>query len=130
MRYRPGIWLNPLYFGTKKQGKGRNAAGREQSDYFATPEPVGMKMVQLADIRANDKVLEPSAGHGAIARFFPEYSDNRAIELTDELASRLALRFDGDKVIGRFEDHNIINKYDAIVMNPPFGQGVSWQQSM
>jgi hypothetical protein len=119
----PWDMAKALYFATKRQGKGRSAAGREQSDFFATPEPVGLKMVQLADIRANDSVLEPSAGHGAIARWFPENTRNRAIEMTDELSSQLALRFSGDKIIGRFEDHNIVNKYDAIVMNPPFGTG-------
>lgn len=112
-----------FYFATKKQGKGRSARGRENSEFFATPEPVGLKMVEMADIRSEEKVLEPSAGHGAIARWMPENTTNRAIELEGELSSKLALRFDGDVVTGSFEDHNIVNKYDAIVMNPPFGQG-------
>lgn len=111
-----------LYFGTKKYGKGRSA-DREGVDYFATPEPVGMKMVQLADIRPGEKVLEPSAGHGAIARWFPENTESRAIEPSEGLSSRMALHFVGDIVSSRFEDHNTINKYDAIVMNPPYGVG-------
>ncbi|MCV6589455.1 MAG: methyltransferase [Marinobacterium sp.] len=119
----PWDMAKSFYFGTKKQGSGRRARGREQSDYFATPEPVGMKMVQLADIRGGESALEPSAGHGAIARWLPEHTTNRAIELTSELSSKLALHFDGDVVTGSFEDHNIVNKYDAIVMNPPFGRG-------
>ena len=39
------------------------------------------------------------------------------------LRSRLAMVFDGNIVGSDFEDHNIVNKYDAIVMNPPFGVG-------
>ncbi|MBT7915082.1 DEAD/DEAH box helicase family protein, partial [Candidatus Bathyarchaeota archaeon] len=111
------------YYGSKKQGSGRGARGREHSEFFATPEPLGMKMVQWADIRPGEDVLEPSAGHGAIARWFPENSQSRAIEYTHELSSKLALHFDGDLLTGDFMEHHVVNKYDAIVMNPPFGRG-------
>lgn len=121
----PWDMAKSYYFGTKKQGAGRAARGREGNDYFATPEPVGLKMVEWADIRGGDSVLEPSAGHGAIARWFPDNSTVRVIEDSAELASRVALHVDGDVVHGRFEDHNIVNKYDAIVMNPPYGLGGS-----
>lgn len=121
----PWDMAKSYYFGTKKQGAGRAARGREGTDYFATPEPVGLKMVEWADIRGGESVLEPSAGHGAIARWFPDSSTVRVIEDSAELASRVALHVDGDVVHGRFEDHNIVNKYDAIVMNPPYGLGGS-----
>src|SRR5690606_2304346 len=94
-----------LYFGTKKQGSGRAAKGREGTDYFATPEPIGLKMVEFADIRPGDSVLEPSAGHGAIARWFPEVAKKRAIEPSADLASKLALHLDGDIVEDVFEKH-------------------------
>lgn len=119
----PWDMAKAFYFGTRKQGQGRSARGREHSEFFATPEPLGLKMVHWADIRGGERVLEPSAGHGAIARWFPENTTNRAIELTRDLASRLALNFDGDLLTGDFMDHNVVNKYDAIVMNPPFGSG-------
>ena len=119
----PWDMAKSMYFANQKLGKGRGSKGRAQEDYFATPEPVGLKMVQLADIRGGDAVLEPSAGHGAIARWFPENSTSRAIELTNELSSKLALHFGGDLITGRFEDHHVVNKYNAIVMNPPFGHG-------
>ncbi len=111
------------YFGTKKYGSGRSARGREHSEFFATPDPVGLKMVQLADIRGNEDALEPSAGVGAIARWFPENTNRTAIEITSNLASKLALSFDGKLIQGSFLDHNIVNKYDAIVTNPPYGAG-------
>ena len=111
------------YFGTKKQGKGRSAKGRENSEYFATPEPIGLKMVEWADLKPGDRALEPSAGHGAIARWLSEATENRAIEYESELSSKLALRFSGDVQTGDFMQHHAVNKYNAIIMNPPFGAG-------
>jgi len=108
-----------FYYGTQK--KNSKTKAQEGADYFATPEPVGLKMVELADIRPGEKVLEPSAGHGAIARWFPEGADKTAIEPSSFLRPRLAMVFDGAINSGDFEDLNTINKYDAIVMNPPFG---------
>lgn len=108
-----------FYYGTAK--KTSKTKAQEGADYFATPEPVGLKMVELADIRAGERVLEPSAGHGAIARWFPEGSDKTAIEPSHNLRPRLAMVFEGKINGGNFEDLNIVNKYDAIIMNPPFG---------
>jgi hypothetical protein len=112
-----------FYWGTEK--KNARSKAREGTDYFATPEPVGLKMAEWAGIRPGDKALEPSAGHGAIARWFPTTAETTAIEPSNELASRLAMVFDGTIKQERFEDLNIVNKYDAIVMNPPFGHGGS-----
>lgn len=108
-----------FYFAQQKKTSRNKAA--EGIDYFPTPEPLALKMVEWADVLPGEAVLEPSAGHGAIARFFPDTAKRRAIEPSLELTSRLGLIFDGDIVQSRFEDHNIVNKYDAIVMNPPFG---------
>ena len=111
------------FYWAQQKKRGRRDQ-REGIDYFATPEPVGLKMVEFADIKPGEKVLEPSAGHGAIARFFPESAQRTLIEPSSELASRAALASAGAKVLDhRFEDLHINNKYDAIVMNPPYGQG-------
>lgn len=110
-----------LYFAQQKKTSRTKAA--EGVDYYATPEPLGLKMVEWAGIMTGDSVLEPSAGHGAIARWFPEKSDRTVIEPSLELASRLTLATDAKLINERFEGHDTINKYDAIVMNPPFGVG-------
>lgn len=110
------------YFGTEKNSKRRDQ--REGADYFATPEPLGLKMVEWANIKAGEKVLEPSAGHGAIGRFFPDNTDNLFVEPSSQLGSKLALRINGNIRQMRFEDLDTGgNKFDAIVMNPPFGVG-------
>lgn len=110
------------YFAQQKNTKRRDQ--REGVDYFATPEPVGFKMVEWANIRDGDKALEPSAGHGAIARFFPAQTDVTMVEPSYDLSQRAALAQGGARIInGRFEDLSRTNKYDAIVMNPPYGSG-------
>ncbi|WP_288365652.1 DEAD/DEAH box helicase family protein [uncultured Marinobacter sp.] len=116
------------YFGTAKNTKKRDQ--REGRDYFATPEPLGQKMVEWADVAANERILEPSAGHGAILRWMHEDRDVHYVEPSTDLASKAALRAPHAKYHdGNFEDLALQNKYDAVVMNPPYGQGGStaWQ---
>lgn len=110
-----------MYFAQQK--KNSRTKSQEGTDYFATPEPLGLKMVEWANIKPGDKILEPSAGHGAIARWFPETNDRTVIEPSNELGSRLKMVTTADLKREWFEDHHIVNKYDAIIMNPPFGSG-------
>lgn len=101
-----------------------NKNNREGVDYFPTPEPLGFKMVEWANIGEGDSVLEPSAGHGAIARYVPQSNELVAIEPSMSLFAKLQMKAGG---LGRkfqnetFEAYHISNKHDTIVMNPPFG---------
>lgn len=111
-----------LYFANQKKNAGNKAA--EGKDYFATPEPVGFKMVEWAGLNDGDKVLEPSAGHGSISRFFSPNTENVIVEPSGKLAALAQMNTDGAKVINsNFEDYNVVNKFNAVVMNPPFGVG-------
>jgi hypothetical protein len=114
-----------FYYGQLKRNSSSKA--QEGKDYFATPEPVGLKMVEWADIRPGESVLEPSAGHGAIARWFPIQSAKTIVEPETPLIGRARLAVDGPAkfVQSKFEDLHLVNKYDTIVMNPPFGKGGS-----
>lgn len=112
------------YYATQKRTSANRS--REGTDYYATPEPLGFKMVEWADGREGDNYLEPSAGHGAIARYVPVSGQLTAIEPSTELYSKLNLLAGGGtrKVLqGTFEEHSLVNKYDVILMNPPFGVG-------
>ncbi len=110
------------YFGRQKM-KGKRDQ-RKGFDFFPTPEPLGYKMAEWAQIRPYDKVLEPSAGDGAISRYFPEHADRTILEPEADLLTKAELRTSGARARGeRFEDLPIVNKYDAVVMNPPFGRG-------
>ncbi len=107
------------YFSTIK--KSSKTKSKEGNDYFATPEPLGYKMIQWLNYKPGDRLLEPSSGHGAIARFFPSNTTNTFIEPSFELSSKLNLNTKGKVMIQNFEELNIYNKYEGIVMNPPFG---------
>lgn len=102
----------------KKTSKTKSIEGK---DYYATPEPLGYKMIEWAYLRYGDRAMEPSAGHGAIARFFPETTENRFIEPSSQLLPKLKMNSKGEVIISRFEDYNVRNKFDVVVMNPPFG---------
>lgn len=110
------------YYGNQKV-KGRRD-NREGMDYFATPEPVGFKMVEWAMPQEGESALEPSAGHGAIARYVSRDVSLTAIEPSNRLFGKLQLKAGG---MGRkfvndlFENYAFQNKHDVIVMNPPFG---------
>lgn len=102
-----------------------NKNNREGIDYFPTPEPLGYKMVEWAGLSEGDSVLEPSAGHGAIARYVPKTNEMVSIEPSQSLFTKLQLKAGG---LGRkflnntFENYALNNKHDVIVMNPPFGK--------
>ncbi|MDM1021577.1 DEAD/DEAH box helicase family protein [Acinetobacter sp. VNK23] len=99
---------------------------REGKEWYATPEPLGYKMLEWAGVHTGDDVLEPSAGDGAIGRFAPNDVNLTMIEPTESLASRAKMANTGANVIiGGFEVHGTNNKYHAIVMNPPFGHAGS-----
>ncbi len=101
-----------------------NSRNREGVDYFPTPEPLGYKMMEWANMGEGDTMLEPSAGHGAIARYAPKGNQMVAIEPSQSLFTKLQLKAGG---LGRkfqntiFENYDIGNKHDVVVMNPPFG---------
>jgi len=113
-----------FYWATQK--KNSRTKAQEGVDYFATPEPVGFKMVGWLGLRGGEDALEPSAGHGAIARWLPDTASRTVIEPSPALRSRLAMVMNpaDDRIIdGTFEDLAAANKFDGIVMNPPFGVG-------
>lgn len=101
-----------------------NRKNREGVDYFPTPEPLGYKMMEWARAGEGDTILEPSAGHGAIARYAPKENQLTGIEPSQSLFAKLQLKEGG---LGRkfmntvFENYDISNKHDVVVMNPPFG---------
>lgn len=110
------------YFGRVKTSGKRDQ--RDGIDFYPTPEPLAFKMIEWAGIRPYERVLEPSAGDGSIARYFPDHADRTIVEPSAELLSKAELRAPGSRAVAStFEKYHIVNKHHVIVMNPPFGQG-------
>lgn len=97
---------------------------------FPTPVELAARMVELADIDPGARVLEPSAGTGAIlgamgGRMFghnPERGEVVAVELNTQLAERLRHAFPLTDVRARdfLTCNGDLGTFDRIVMNPPF----------
>lgn len=87
--------------------------------YFPTPKKIVQRMIDIADIKEGEKVLEPSAGMGHIADAIGAGKVDVA-EWNGGLNE--VLRYKGHNVIGD-DALNIIGKYDKIIMNPPFEKG-------
>lgn len=102
-------------------GRQKNKGQWKTMDYFATPEPLGYKIIEWLDMAPGEKFLEPSAGHGAISRFTNKRTDNHFVEPVLELASKLAIFSSGKIHQHTFEDFSIMNKFNYIAMNPPYG---------
>ena len=99
--------------------------GRKFAGYFPTPPPVQRRVMQLADVRPGQRVLEPSAGTGHLADAVRAAGGNvTALEMQPALRKILELK--GHTVAGNDAlAHD--GTYDRIVMNPPFEQGADMQ---
>lgn len=116
----PWEMAKTLYYGRQKRNSKTKA--REGVDYYATPEPVGLKIAEWLYAKDNHRLLEPSAGHGAIGRYFPENTVNKFIEPSDNLRGDLSINVTGEVMGITFESLHVgANKFEGIAMNPPFG---------
>lgn len=94
----------------------------QKGDINFTSKNIVEQLINYADIKENDKVLEPSAGIGNIADVLKQYSDN--IDVCEYMNSyRELLKLKGHNVINsNFLECNNHNTYDKVVMNPPFSK--------
>lgn len=93
---------------------------KKEFQYFPTPRAIAQNMIDMADIKLNDRLLEPSAGQGAIADLFPKGNPYVLIELNDKNGK--ILKDKGyDVYITDFLESNYIG-VDKVIMNPPFSK--------
>jgi len=94
-------------------------------EFFETPPEVANLLVSHLSPRDKDLVLEPSAGHGAIADVVRATCEDCKLSLIEiEPSNRQVLKEKGYKLIGK--DFLKYKKkkplFDRIVMNPPFSK--------
>jgi len=101
---------------------------KDDFEFFPTPLGVVRHVIQLADIRDGMRVLEPSAGQGAIAKAAHDAAADVMIDMYELMPANndalhsLNLRLSG---IGKPVDFLTVEPepvYDRVVMNPPFGR--------
>ena len=94
---------------------------KKKYQIFETPTELADKLIQMAEIKEGDIILEPSAGRGRIANRIERLID---IELDCIELNPDNLRFltdNGFRVIWNdFMDFEAPRDYDVIVANPPF----------
>lgn len=94
--------------------------GKTIPGFFPTPRSIISRMLELAEISPEHRVLEPSAGKGDILDLVKDHHPDvelTAIELNSTLHEVLSLK--GHEVIhGDFLEHR--GEYDRVIMNPPF----------
>lgn len=113
--------------------KERALAGCDIPGFFPTPKTLIARMLDLAEIKPDMHVLEPSAGKGDIADELVE-----AGAIVDCVESYYSLReiltLKGFTLIGSdFMDPALDERfgtYDVIAANPPFEDGQDWRHTM
>lgn len=99
----------------------RNTLPSRDLQFYPTPDRLAEKIVSDLYLPEGSKVLEPSAGDGAlVAPLLRQGHAVTAIEIDPVRAGRLEL-LSGCKVIrGNFMQVQANPNFDAVVMNPPF----------
>jgi hypothetical protein len=92
---------------------------------FPTPAELAARAVRLAEIEDGHRVLEPSAGTGALLRAIPAGAACVAVEINPGLADRLRrAEYAATVHCGDFLDFDPpAEPFDRVVMNPPFANG-------
>lgn len=91
--------------------------------FFPTPPQLVARLVELADVRPGMRVLEPSAGHGAIADVLYDRTGERPTVVELVPACRAILEAKGYAVAhDDFLTFWPAERFDRIVANPPFGK--------
>lgn len=92
-------------------------------DLFPTPPELAAEMVRRARIGQGDRVLEPSAGTGRLAKAAKDAGGwVTCVEFNNSLVGRL-LDMGFEVICKDFMEYKQPARVDAVVMNPPFSNG-------
>lgn len=89
--------------------------------YYPTPAKLARELVEMAEIDAAHRCLEPSAGQGALADYLPA-EQTLCVEISP-LNCKVLESKGYDTICDDFLDFDDGRRFDRIVMNPPFSQG-------
>lgn len=98
---------------------------KKEYQFFPTPRSIAEKMCDMADIKSDSFVLEPSCGKGNLADVIWERSPGQllGVELNGEMGKHLNGKTYNTYLGVNFLDFNEKGGYwDRIIMNPPFSK--------
>lgn len=91
--------------------------------FFPTPKNIVLQLLELADLKPNMLVLEPSAGNGAIAKEIATTNKVDCIEILEDNISKLNTENIYNSVLQKdFLTCEPNPVYDRVIMNPPFSK--------
>ncbi len=90
--------------------------------FYETPPDLARRMVAIAQVRAGDRVLEPSAGRGAILKALPPAVHRTAVELNAEM-SELYAHAHAVHFKNFLQCNGELGLFDRVTANPPFRNG-------
>lgn len=108
----------------KRDARLRDIMANPPDGFFPTPKPLAARMVEMANIRNGDEILEPSAGIGHICGAISEHAhaagidvDVIAVECDAMLAAHLE---ETGQAVHRADILTVTGRVDRVVMNPPY----------
>ena len=90
--------------------------------FYETPPELACRMVAIAGVREGHRVLEPSAGKGAILKALPGGVHRTAVELNPSMVEIKALA-DSVHYTDFLQSNGELGTFDRIIANPPFPNG-------
>lgn len=120
-----GLIEEAILFGSYDKQK----TGVSAFDFFPTPRALAEAVCVSASLHIDHRILEPSAGNGALADVISEHTGGGflidCVELRPDLAAKLAAK--GYSVNAGASSADFLamtpeRTYDRVVMNPPFSK--------
>lgn len=109
----------------KKVVSGEKVNLKKEFQFFATPENVANRLVELANIKDGNKVLEPSAGQGAIIKAINKVHPKMVVDCYEfmDINREFLKEIPTVNLLGEdFLKRQDNPEYDRIIANPPFAK--------
>lgn len=101
----------------------QNLVGKTIKDFFPTPEKICRLLIERANLKDGDRVLEPNAGKGDLAQYIQANGGIvECIEIQLILVDILQLK-GFNTIQADFLELKPEPRFDAVIMNPPFSKG-------
>jgi phospholipid N-methyltransferase len=95
----------------------------KQFQFFETPDIICRQMAEAVEIKPNSKILEPSAGRGAIINAIHAVCPDVKVDVCELMPQNIEVlkQMENVTIVGEdYLQYSPSTKYDIILANPPF----------